>query len=109
MAPSTRRTLHPIVIFVSGDRECVVRVTLGSDSQEARGRTPKGAKEAAAKAMLQQIGPYIEDSVYKSHLDNILASVPQNCASWLSNPIFDSRHVSMINKDGGPLKVSLIF
>jgi len=80
------------------DRYSTVRVTLGSETTSEQGRTPKAAKDAAASAMLQKIGPYIEDSVYLGHISSISAALPQELRSWLP-PVFDARHVAV--PDGG--------
>jgi len=84
-------------------REHVVRVTLSGDTTEARGKTVKSAKEAAAKAMLQQIGPFIEDTVWQKHTEEIASCVPVQFKAWLP-PIFDARHISMLNCGGVPFK-----
>eukprot|EP00092_Neocalanus_flemingeri_P019769 GFUD01021409.1.p1 GENE.GFUD01021409.1~~GFUD01021409.1.p1 ORF type:complete len:816 (+),score=239.01 GFUD01021409.1:110-2557(+) len=84
-------------------REHVVRVTLSGDTTEARGRTMKSAKEAAAKSMLQQIGPFIEDTVWQKHTEDLANSVPAPYKGWLP-PIFDVRHISMLNCGGVPFK-----
>merc|ERR1712130_449123 len=84
-------------------REFVVRVTLGGDTTEAKGKTVKSAKEAAAKEMLQQIGPFIEDAIWQKHSEEIANCVPAQLKSWLP-PVFDARHISMLNCGGIPFK-----
>ena len=84
-------------------REHLVRVTLGGVSADGRGKTVKSAKEAAAKAMLQQIGPFLEDTVWQRHSEDLASSVPAQYGAWLP-PIFDARHISMLNCGGVPFK-----
>jgi len=76
-------------------------VSLGSETASGSGRTPKSAKDAAALAMLKQIGPYIEDTVYAGHMASIEAAVPTQFKTWLP-PIFDARHVSMTESGLAP-------
>jgi hypothetical protein len=40
---------------------------------QGKGESKKEAKEAAAKAMLQQIGPYIEDEEWVKYVHSINA------------------------------------
>ena len=84
-------------------REYIVRATLGGETTEAKGKTVKSAKEAAAKAMLQQIGPFIEDIVWEKYTEEIRNTVTGQCKSWLP-PVFDARHISMLNCGGIPFK-----
>ena len=73
----------------------VVRVTLGGDSVEARKKTLKLAKDAAAKEMMIMIGPYIEDDVWKRHSEQLSEAVPPQLRNTWLPPVFDARHVAV--------------
>ena len=90
----------------------VVRVTLGGDSVEARKKTLKLAKDAAAKEMMIMIGPYIEDDVWKRHSEQLSEAVPPQLRDTWLPPVFDARHVAVdgatwyeVDVQLGPLSV----
>ena len=57
--------------------------------------------------MMTQIGPYIEETEWQKCAKELKESLPEQFSSW-EGPIFDARHVSMINKEGAPLKGSTL-
>ena len=73
----------------------MVRVSVGGDTAEARKKTLKTAKEAAAKEMMRMIGPWIEDEMWRQYSETVTTLVPgQYQSTWLP-AVFDARHVSI--------------
>jgi hypothetical protein len=75
-------------------REQAARVRLGPEQAEGRGKTAKLAREAAAKALLQRVGPWLEEAVWESHTASLAAALPPEHAAWLP-PVWDARHLSL--------------
>ena len=116
---SHRRWIQDIVAFVEAEakscgkelyweqrqvgKEHAVRVKLGAEEEvvEARGRTLKLAKEAAAKVLLQLVGPWLGDNIWQELTATIGNAVPQQAKAWLP-PIWDARHLYLPAVPGMP-------
>ena len=82
--------------------EQLVRVSCAGETAEARKKTVRAAKEAAAKSMLEIIGPFVEDVVWQKYSATISDAVPAELKSALP-AVFDARHLAMPGEAGNPV------
>ena len=71
-----------------------VRVTLAGSSGEGRGRTVKTAREGAARALLERVGPWLEPSTWEGHTATLAQALPPALRPWLP-PVWDARHLEL--------------
>ena len=76
-----------------------VRVALEEEVAEGRGRTAKQAREAAAKALLRKVGPWVEEEVWAGHTATLAAALPPSALPWLP-PVWDARHLEVPGEQG---------
>ncbi len=84
-----------------------VRVSIGGDSVEAKRKTLKTAKEAAARDMMAMIGPWVEEEDWRLQVERLTECVPAAFAnSWLP-PVFDARQLRVEDANWYEVEVQL--
>ena len=84
-----------------------VRVSIGGDSVEAKRKTQKTAKEAAARDMMAMIGPWVEEEDWRQHVERLTECVPSAfSSSWLP-PVFDARQLRVEDTNWYEVEVQL--
>ena len=81
-----------------------IKLCLGDEKTEVKCSSKSEGKEEAAKRMLRQIGPFVEDKEWEKSSAELIAALDKEMFKDWDDPVFDARHVPMKNKDGDPLK-----
>ena len=84
-----------------------VKVSIGGDFVEAKKKTLKTAREAAARDMMAMIGPWVEEDEWKQHVERLAECVPASfSSSWLP-PVFDARQLRVEDTNWYEVEVQL--